>query len=120
MVNLNKYNLVKNLARACASVVLVLGVAQAADIPKKLNLPKHVNCPTATYMSNQWNVDTKRSQQNNATAYKKLICSSGHEAFILIFSKDNKISYKLVDHSNVKMSEKSSDMCKIVDNYCKK
>lgn len=93
----------------------------AADISEKTVLPTSKACKSATYISDMWNEKTKRATKNNALAYKKLICNSGREAFILIMKDKNnqKYNYKLVDHSNAKMSEKGANMCQLVDQYCK-
>lgn len=115
-------NIVKTKILKLAVLTLVLGhvgfSALAADIGKKLVMPKHENCTTAEYLSNQWNVDTKRAKANDVLAYKKLICKTGREAFVLIWQEDKKPAYKLVDHSNYKISENATKMCVIVDKYC--
>lgn len=90
----------------------------AADIAEQTNLPARENCAKAAYISDQWNQNTKTSNENDALAYKKLICQSGREAFILIEQKAKKFSFELIDHSHKKVSEKAGNMCVIVNKYC--
>lgn len=93
-------------------------ISLAADTAENITLPAQENCAKAAYISDQWNINTKKLSENNRLAYKKLICNSNREAFILIDKKDADFSYELVDHLNKKISEKTNNMCQIVDKYC--
>lgn len=81
-------------------------------------LPAHENCKSATYISPQWNDNTKKSNKNKALAYKKLICKSGREAFILVQADKSTFSYWLIDHYERKISKKANNVCAIVNKYC--
>lgn len=125
MSHLVKHQPFSNIALlfTVASIVAASFAPQvfAADISEKAVLPTSKACTSATYISNMWNEKTKKATKNNALAYKKLICNSGREAFILIMKDKNnqKHSYKLIDHSNANMSEKGANMCQLVNQYCK-
>uniref|UniRef100_A0A2A4YYF3 DUF4189 domain-containing protein n=1 Tax=OCS116 cluster bacterium TaxID=2030921 RepID=A0A2A4YYF3_9PROT len=114
------------LKQIIGATCLVIGfgflpsLSLAADIAENSTLPVRQNCAKAAYISDQWNKNTKTSNQNNALAYKKLICQSGREAFILIEAAAQNFSYRLIDHSNKKISEKDGQMCVIVSKYCGK
>lgn len=97
---------------------LLPSLSLAADTAESMTLPAHENCVQAAYISDQWNVNTKKLDENNGLAYKKLICESSREAFILIDQQTADFSYELVDHSNRKVSEKADNMCHIVNKYC--
>lgn len=90
----------------------------AADVAENITLPAHENCAQAAYISDQWNTNTKKIDENKGLAYKKLICQSSREAFILIEKQEQDFSYELVNHSNQKISDKIDNMCFIVNKYC--
>lgn len=115
---------VDKLKQIIAASLLAIGfgflpsVSFAADVAENIVLPAHENCAQAAYISDQWNINTKKIDENNKLAYKKLICQSSREAFILIEQKASKFSYELVDHTNKKIGEKADNMCFVVDKYC--
>ncbi|MBL1419242.1 MAG: hypothetical protein COC24_001905 [Alphaproteobacteria bacterium] len=93
-------------------------ISLAVDTVENITLPAQENCAEAAYISDQWNMNTEKLSKNDNLAYKKLICNSNREAFILIKKKDANFSYELVDHLNKKISEKADNMCAVIDKYC--
>lgn len=118
MIHFMKNKFFKQIALLTTAWGLFSFPTFAADIAEHHILPQFKNCQSATYISDQWNEKTKKAIENKALAYKKLICTSGREAFILIQRDAKKFNYKLVDHGNEKLSEKAADMCLIVNKYC--
>lgn len=112
------------LKQVIGASVLAIGfsflpsISLAVEKIGNITLPAQENCDEAAYISDQWNENTKKISENNGLAYKKLICNSNREAFILIEKKDADFSYELVDHLNKKISKKADNMCHIVDKYC--
>lgn len=90
----------------------------AADVPSIANLPQVHKCKTTIYMSSRWNKNNAITYSHDSLGYRKLICKTGRQAFIFVQHPAQKFLFTLVDFSNQPLTNSSSNLCGIVDNYC--
>lgn len=107
----------RTIFKIIAIVISIAGLNVSTGFAEQ-KLPDAQNCANVSYMSGAWNKGTSIDRDNKALGYKKLICMSGREAYILVKQKDGKYTYSLVNDRSVKLSPSTGKICKAVRHYC--
>ncbi|MCJ8323691.1 MAG: hypothetical protein HRU29_07715 [Rhizobiales bacterium] len=92
--------------------------AHAEESSSSPKLPRAANCETTIYMSSRWNKNNSITYSDDSLGYRKIICKTGREAFIFVKHRDQDFLFTLVDFANQPITNISSNMCGIVDDYC--
>lgn len=97
-----------------------LGFLLTPTFAKEKALPKYEKCNATVYLSAKWNPYTVKEKSNNPLGFKKLICKTGREAYLVVRADKAGYIYELVNHKYVKISTKDDNMCYIIDRFCGK
>lgn len=117
MINKLKIYLLKLIFTGAILVTIPISLVFAAENSKT---PESKTCSSSAYMSSRWNEDNDKTHNHKSLGYKKLICKTGREAYVLVnpTPQPTEYEYELINYLNEKVTEIDPDMCLIVDKFC--